>query len=517
MTSTARAGALLLTTLASACAKGDSTAPPKPASLEASATTTLTGTVGTALASPPTFVVRDAGGAVLGNVTVTVAVASGAGVLSGAPTRSQSGPTPVGAWTLGTVAGVNAITVAVAGLPTLTLTATGLPDVPNAVTVVSGNGQLAAAGAQVPGTIAFKVGDKFGNGIANAPVVFQVTAGEGNVTGTATVPTDANGIANAPSWTLGKINIPQQLSATMGNLSTFATATVNSQYRAEVRFFGPTPDPNYAAAFTRAANKLNAEISGGMTPVPLLNFDVANTCGTTGVPILNETVQTVVVFVTIRPIDGVGRILAASGPCIIRSGTRFPAVGTMTFDVADVAQLFTRGQLNDVALHEMQHVAGFGTLWTCGAGGFPPSMASLCINPGTAQSAFIGLNATAACSQLGGSAAACSPGVLLENTGGQGTLDSHWRKATFNAELMTGFISNPGTPMPLSLLTIASLADLGYTVNTNVADGYAVTSAVGASLQTLRAAQGLAVEDGREDLLAPRAEVTREGRVTRFR
>jgi len=517
MISTARAGALLLTTLALACSKGDSTAPPKPASLEAGTTTTLTGTVAATLAVPPTFIVRSATGAILGNVAVTVAVSGGGGALTGAPTRSQDGPTPVGAWKLGTIAGVNTITVTVAGLPALTLTATGAPDVPNAATVASGNNQIVPAGTTVPGVIAFKLADKFGNGIANATASFQVTAGEGFLSGTASVVTDANGIANAPAWTLGKINVAQQVSATAGNLTAVATAIISSQYRAEVRFFGPTPDPSYAAAFTRAVNKLNAEITGAMTPVPLVNFDVASICATTGVPILNETVQTMIVFVTIRPIDGVGRILAASGPCIIRSGTRFPVIGTMNFDVADVAQLFANGQLNDVALHEMQHVGGYGTLWTCGPGGFPPALASLCINPSTDSTAFIGLNATMACTQLGGSLAACTPGVLLENTGGQGTINSHWRKATFRAELMTGFISSVGTVMPLSVLTIASLADLGYAVNNNVADAYAVASAVGASLRTLRSAQGLAVEDASEELLAPRAEVTREGRVTRLR
>jgi hypothetical protein len=38
---------------------------------------------------------------------------------------------------------------------------------------------------------------------------------------------------------------------------------------------------------------------------------------------------------------------------------------------------------------------------------------------------------------------------------------------------MTGFVENAGTN-PMSAMTIASLADLGYTVDTGAADPYAV-------------------------------------------
>jgi hypothetical protein len=173
--------------------------------------------------------------------------------------------------------------------------------------------------------------------------------------------------------------------------------------------------------------------------------------------------------------------------------------------------MFNDNQLNDVALHEIQHVLGFGTLWDYHS-------PSLIVNPRTAQSAFIGTAATGACVQAGGSQADCvAPGVTLENTGGSGTRDGHWRKTVFKAELMTGFISSPGTAMPLSAMTIASLADLGYTVNTNVAEAYTVTSSVASLLATVRGAQGPAAEEGREELLAPRFEVARDGRVTKLR
>jgi hypothetical protein len=481
-----------------------------PASVAAGTTATVNGTVGVALATAPTFVVRDAGGNALGNVAVSVVVTAGGGALTRAPTKSASGPTSVGSWTLGTAAGTNVLTVTVSGLPALTFTATGTPDVPSALSVVSGNNQSAPAGTQLAQSVSFKVADKFGNGVPNTPVTFQLTAGEGFLSGTPAVTTDLNGVANTPLWTLGKINIPQQVIATTGSLSGTATASISSLYHAEVRFFGPTPDPNFAAAFTRAANKINAEIIGQLSPITLTNFDVASGCSVTGISPLSESVPAMIVYVTIKPIDGVGKILASSGPCLIRQTNQLTVVGIMMFDVADVQQLFNNGQLNDVALHEMQHVVGFGTLWS----NVNPA---LLINAGTAQSEFIGSLGTAACRQLGGSQAVCLPGVQLENTGGAGTADGHWRKATFKNELMTGFISAVGTAMPLSAMTIAAQGDLGYAVNTKVADAYSLTSSVASLLETVRAAQGLAVEDYRDELLLPRFQVTASGKVTKLK
>ena len=60
--------------------------------------------------------------------------------------------------------------------------------------------------------------------------------------------------------------------------------------------------------------------------------------------------------------------------------------------------------------------------------------------------------------------------VPVENTGEEGTRDSHWRETVFVNELMTGFVGNAGNP--LSALTIASLADMGYTVNLAAAEPY---------------------------------------------
>ncbi|MCG8469098.1 MAG: hypothetical protein MJB57_12985 [Gemmatimonadetes bacterium] len=64
----------------------------------------------------------------------------------------------------------------------------------------------------------------------------------------------------------------------------------------------------------------------------------------------------------------------------------------------------------------------------------------------------------------------------VEDTGGSGTVNAHWRETVFGGELMTGWI-DPGSN-PLSLVTVQSMADMGYTVDTAAADSYAVPSAL---------------------------------------
>ena len=105
------------------------------------------------------------------------------------------------------------------------------------------------------------------------------------------------------------------------------------------------------------------------------------------------------------------------------------------------------GTLLDVALHEMGHVLGIGTLWS--AMGLKSTFTT-----------YNGAGAVEAYRQLSGNAGAGT--VPLEWNGGPGTAGVHWSESVFSNELMTGFIS--GRPNPLSIMTIGWLPDVGYTV-----------------------------------------------------
>ncbi|MEA3247387.1 MAG: leishmanolysin-related zinc metalloendopeptidase [Gemmatimonadota bacterium] len=501
-------GVAVVAVAALAACRGDSTAPPKPVSVEPAASVAITGTVGAALTPAPQFVVRDASGNAISGVAVTIVVASGGGTLTNPPAKTSSGGTSVGTWTLGTTAGANSLTVTVNGLPPLTITATGTPDVASKIVIASGDAQSAPAAAALTSPVAFKVADKYNNGIANQAVTFSVIGGNGTLGGSASGTTDATGVAVAPAWTLGKSTDGQLLRAISGAFSVTATATVATNFSMSVRFFGPAIDPTIQDAFTTAARRIQGLITGALSPVQLTAFDISS-CGTTGVAPLTETVTGVIVYAQVGPIDGPGGILGSAGPCYIRVSSGLSLIGVMNFDVADLQTLASTNRLNSVILHEMLHTLGFGTLWASKA---------LTTGAGTPSSAFIGAQAIAGC-QFHGGGANCATSIPLETTGGAGTRDVHWREVStatgigFDTELMTGFAEAPGIPMPLSRMTIGSMADLGYVVNLLPYDAYTVPSSVAAALSRIREAQGLEETMLTDRVREPIAAVDAGGRV----
>lgn len=159
-------------------------------------------------------------------------------------------------------------------------------------------------------------------------------------------------------------------------------------------------------------------------------------------------------------IDGPGGVLGQAGPDAVRSGTILPYHGTMQFDSADLAAMEASGQLYEVILHEMGHVLGIGTIW---------QSLGLLSGAGTTDPRFLGARATAEYNAIFGTSGTSVPVEGLPS--GPGSRDGHWRESVFGNELMTPYISGVGNP--LSRVTAASLADLGYTVNLAAADFYA--------------------------------------------
>ena len=96
--------------------------------------------------------------------------------------------------------------------------------------------------------------------------------------------------------------------------------------------------------------------------------------------------------------------------------------------------------------------------------------------------------------------------VPVEDTGGQGTADSHWRESVFGSEIMTGFIGAGSNP--LSAVTVRSLEDQGYGVNPAAADPFTILS----SLRAGQAAAGFRLH--RDVLPGPIYRVDESGRIT---
>ncbi len=227
-----------------------------------------------------------------------------------------------------------------------------------------------------------------------------------------------------------------------------ALANTTSPFTIEVRFLGGLT-ASQKAAFRRAADRWSRVIIGDL---PSVMVD-------------GEVIDDIVILAQGMAIDGPGQILGQAGPTRLRPASAgaaafLPAKGKMAFDTADLQQMQQNGTLNDVITHEMGHVLGIGTVWNA---------KGLLQGSGTSNPTFTGQNAMREYGVLRGDGPTPVP---VENTGGPGTANSHWRETVFRNELMTGFVGAAGNP--LSRMTVASLQDLGYTVDLNAAEPYSL-------------------------------------------
>lgn len=349
--------------------------------------------------------------------------------------------------------------------------------VPTKVVEVAPTSRSGPANGVVSGTITVAVQDTFSKPVAGQIVQFSVLNGGGALIGQLTDTTDTNGVATAPTWQLGKSASQQTLRAISGALNPLdIDATVQTNYNIVVRFFNSTSmTPAQQTLFTNAAQRIMGIVTGDLADVQLTNQDISN-CAPGQGP-LTEIVDDVVVYATISNIDGPGQILASAGPCFIRTGptnNKIPLLGVMRFDSSDVQTLAGNGSFQEVITHEMLHVLGVGALWNS-------TYFNFVNGSGTADPQYNAPAAKAACQAAGGTVT-CANGVPLQGPpAGPGTLESHWRESSFNNELMTGSINT--SPNPLSAITIASLTDMGYTVNTLDNDTYSLVAIMASMLR----------------------------------
>ena len=226
-------------------------------------------------------------------------------------------------------------------------------------------------------------------------------------------------------------------------------AQTASPFSIQVRFMGGLTK-RQKQAFKTAADRWTRVIVGDL---PSVEVD-------------GEIIDDLLILASGQDIDGPGRILGQAGPTRLRPrGTArtalLPVKGEMTFDSADLKKMETERTLNDVITHEMGHVLGIGTIW---------QLKRLLRNPGTNDPIFTGKGALREYVALRADQPGRPSGVPVENTGGTGTAGGHWRETVFRNELMSSFISTPGNP--LSRMTVASLGDLGYVVDSEAGEPY---------------------------------------------
>lgn len=219
-----------------------------------------------------------------------------------------------------------------------------------------------------------------------------------------------------------------------------------SAFKIEVRFSGGL-NRVHKAAFRRAAARWSRVIKGHLPAVV----------------VEGESIDDLLISAEGLELDGPQKVLGQSGPTVLRgrdAGKQayLPVKGEMTFDLADLEAMEREGTLEDVIAHEMGHVLGIGTIW---------ARKRLIVGARSDEPIFRGRQARTAYGKLLGTGPTSVP---IENLGGKGTRNSHWREVVFGNELMSGFVEF--APNPLSVVTVASLADLGYSVDLDQADEF---------------------------------------------
>src|SRR6185436_11823862 len=156
--------------------------------------------VGTAVPIDPAVLVTDGAGNPVAGRSVTFAVATGGGSITGGnATTNASGIATVGSWTLGATAGPNTLTATSAGLggSPLTFTATGTTGSATQLAITTQPSATAQSGIDIATQPVVRLRDGNGNNVSQANVDITATVSTGGtLAGTLTVPTNASGVAS---------------------------------------------------------------------------------------------------------------------------------------------------------------------------------------------------------------------------------------------------------------------------------------------------------------------------------
>ena len=435
-----------------------------------------TGVVGTAVPNAPSAKALDVFGNPVSGVSVFFSTVNGAGIITGdTKTTNANGIATADAWTLGTVAGQQIARATSTGVSVpAAFSATAVAGAPAKITVVSGNNVNAVVNSLYSsfGTQAtVRVTDQYDNPVGGVSVTFTPGPNSGAVT-TATATTNDGGIATLGPWTLGTA-ASQSLTASLTTNATvkvvLTVTALQSQFNITLRYVGDLPSARQQLAVQRAVDKWKSIIVSN-SGTSFINLP-AGSCGRTWLPAIGESVTNVLILAQIGPIDGVGNVLGNGNTCATHTSSGLTSFGTILFDSADLATYEASGQIDQIVLHEMGHVLGFGTLWTSrgiisGRGSTDPI-----ITGGNSIFEFASLQ-----SGYSGRPVPVENCVGIPGCGG-GTQDSHWRELVFRTEVMTGYL-NSGVANPLSRVTVASMADLGYAVSYAGADPYTLTASL---------------------------------------
>ena len=253
----------------------------------------------------------------------------------------------------------------------------------------------------------------------------------------------------------------------------------DTSFDIELRYLGTPPTEAQKSALRAAADIWESVVTGGLARRVIL--DSGWECEDGDPSAFGDYIDDLRIDIRLERIDGPTGTVGFAGPCVRRPGG-LPLIGDVTIDTADLPRLGTAG-LHRVAVHEMAHVLGYGTSVQWDNLLRNSAVEYFENNPGQStlpDTHFAGQAARNAFNEIGGDSYSGGEKVPVENNTaryGAGGLDGHWRESVFGDELMTATISvSSQTSQPLSKVTIASLADLGYSVDYTQADSFSLPS-----------------------------------------
>ena len=239
----------------------------------------------------------------------------------------------------------------------------------------------------------------------------------------------------------------------------------SSAFSIEVRVSGDT-SALPADELRRAIARWTRVVVGGAPPQAVSL--PAGSCAPWA-PAIEETVDHLLVLAHVTQMDGTGGIVAGSGACAVREGSRQPVVSTLELDASDLRSTALAAVLQSTLQHELGHALGFASTW------FTPKPSLVQIWPELFSYSYLGESARVAATRWGAIATPDEP-LWLENRGGPGSAASHWSEQVVGSrELMTAFT----TGTTLSIVTVGALRDLGYTVDETGADWTYAPAATG--------------------------------------
>lgn len=492
------AALLALPVVAAACGGDKGTAPgPALGSITAQSALATTGRAGQFAVDSPVVKVVTAAGAPVAGLPITFSIVSGGGSVVAGGTSATTATVTTDAngvaglrWRLGGTVGAQQLRARVDTFPGVTFGATVSAGPTAQLVVVAGDNQAVAPNGAVPVAPQVRARDAFGNNVVGDTIDLTVGLGPGTLP-VSRLFTDANGLVTINGWAVGKCGGANTITATsraVGRPTVDVTANVSGgdAYCIELVYV-TFPDTSLKGAVERAAARW-AKVITQSPSNELVNNGNFNCAGITGLSLANKQVKSVLIYVQLAPIPSStpGLItLGSAGPCFIRTTNGLTIVGGMRLNSDFLLNNQTATQREDVVLHEMGHILGFGTLWQGigGVPGLPVLLINAATSSGTGNPTFTGGAAIAEYLALG--APPGSNGVPVENCGGGGTINGHWKEGVlagpagtgFGTELMTGYASAPaGTRNPFSRMSIAAMSDMGYSVDLSQADAYTLNS-----------------------------------------